>query len=102
MSWVIIMMIIEKLKKSKKRGKTEELRKTVIQEMNLLSDKLRQNEQVLNFTDDGDLLTAAAFERKALESRFTYLQKQARENGLHIQPHERGAFGNWRGDISYD
>jgi len=54
------------------------------EEMFMLKDKLKSQEQEFNMTDDDDLLEALIYEQKALQSRFTFLMKQAKEAGLEI------------------
>ena len=53
-------------------------------ELYILSEKLKKHEQEFNMADNTDLIEALIYEEKALQSRFAFLMKQARELGIEI------------------
>jgi hypothetical protein len=53
-------------------------------EMYILHERLKKHEQEFNMTDDNDIIEALIYEEKALQSRFAFLVKQARELGIEI------------------
>ncbi|MCL2694259.1 MAG: DUF2508 family protein [Oscillospiraceae bacterium] len=58
-------------------------------EIFILNDKLKKREQEFNMTDDDDMIEALIYEQKALQARFTFLLKRARETGLEISFFDR-------------
>ena len=54
------------------------------EEMFILKDKLKNHENEFNMAENDDLIEALIYEQKALQSRFTFLMKQAREIGLEV------------------
>ncbi|MCL1823390.1 MAG: YaaL family protein [Oscillospiraceae bacterium] len=53
-------------------------------ELFIVRDMLKAQERNFNQTDDENLIEALIYEQKALQSRFAFLIKQAREKGLEV------------------
>ena len=81
------MSKLSELLSSKNKGNLnhEELKS----ELYILSDKLKKHEQDFNMADNDDLIEALVYEQKALQARFSFLMKQAREKGLEINFFDR-------------
>lgn len=56
----------------------------LIEELYILSEKLKSQEDAFNLTDDDDIIEALIYEQKALQARFSALFKQAREMKLEV------------------
>jgi len=60
------------------------LKNELIEEMYILSEKLKMQDDAFNLTDDDDIIEALIYEQKALQSRFACLMKRAREMKLEV------------------
>ncbi|MCL2697379.1 MAG: hypothetical protein FWE74_04790 [Oscillospiraceae bacterium] len=56
----------------------------IINELYILTQKLKFHEHEFNLTDDDDLIEALIYEQKALQSRFSCLMKRARELEIEV------------------
>lgn len=75
----------KKEKEQSQREKKEELKIELLQ----ICNHIKKLEQQFNMTENEDLLEALIYEQKALQSRYTYLVKKARENEIEINFIER-------------
>lgn len=78
--------MIKNVKKSKESNKEVEDFKS---EFYNICACLKKYEQLFNMTENDDLLEALIYEHKALESRYTYLMKKARDMEIEINFYER-------------
>lgn len=53
-------------------------------EIEQLLQLIEKNEQIFNMTTDENLIEAVIYEQKALQQRYAYLLKIAREQGISI------------------
>ena len=81
------MTKIKEIFKLKKEENTD--KEDLKQQLLTLSDKLKKREIDFNMTDNEDLIESLIYEQKALQSRFSFLMKQAREIGLEIDFFDR-------------
>lgn len=68
---------------------TKETEQNILSELKQLYLQMQKNEILFNMTDDDDLIEAAIYEKQALNARYTYLIKTAKEQGLKINFTER-------------
>lgn len=67
--------------------KTEQ--NNILAELEQLYERIQKNELLFNMADDDNLIEAAIYENQALNARFTYLIKTAKEQGVKINFTER-------------
>jgi hypothetical protein len=60
------------------------LQNELIEELYILGEKLKMQEDAFNLTDDDDIIEALIYEQKALQARFSALMKRAREQKLAV------------------
>jgi len=58
-------------------------------ELFMVNEKMKNREREFNMTDNEDLLEALIYEQKALQSRYSFLMKKARETGLEVDFFDR-------------
>lgn len=73
----------------KKKTQDEKEREEILSELERLSDMIKKNEAMFNLSDDDNMLEAMIYEQKALQSRYIYLLKTAKEKGIRIDYIER-------------
>lgn len=73
----------------KKKTQDEKERNEILSELDRLSDMIEKNEALFNLADDDNMLEAMIYEQKALQSRYIYLLKTAKEKGVRIDYIER-------------
>lgn len=67
------------LKKQEKPENTQ-----IIDELNRVEEQLRKNELLFNMSEDAEIIEAIIYERRSLQSRYTFLIRQAKEKGIKI------------------
>ncbi len=73
----------------KRKTQDEKEREEILSELDRLSDMIKKNEAMFNLADDDNMLEAMIYEQKALQSRYIYLLKTAKEKGVRIDYIER-------------
>lgn len=56
----------------------------LIEELEKITEQFRANEQLFNMMTDDEMIEAAIFEQRSLQSRYAYLLKIAKEKGIRI------------------
>jgi hypothetical protein len=59
-------------------------REVLLREISILKEKLERNRYLFNQATDSDLIESFLYEEKALLSRYDFLIKRAREEGITI------------------
>ena len=80
--WVSGWLDPQKGAPSPEQFREEEL----LREIREVCDLLRQTQRCFQMTEDGDLLDSCIYQMEALNARYRYLLKQAKEAGLSRQP----------------
>lgn len=62
---------------------------SILAELEQLYERIQKNELLFNMAEDDDLIEAAIYEKQALNARYTYLIKTAKEQGVKINFTER-------------
>lgn len=69
----------------KKEPKESSEKNGLIEEIAAISDLIASNEQRFNMATDEQLIEAMIYEQRSLQSRYAYLLKLAKENGIKIE-----------------
>lgn len=69
----------------KKEPKEAAEKSALVEEIAAISDLIANNEQRFNMATDEQLIEAMIYEQRALQSRYAYLLKLAKENGIKIE-----------------
>lgn len=69
----------------KKETKEAAEKSALVEEIAAISDLIANNEQRFNMATDEQLIEAMIYEQRALQSRYAYLLKLAKENGIKIE-----------------
>ena len=68
---------------------TDDNKNELLLELEQISARLEKNELLFNLADDDMLIEAAIYEKQALNARYAFLLKNAKEKGLKIQYTDR-------------
>lgn len=69
----------------KKEPKEAAEKNALVEEIAAISDLIANNEQRFNMATDEQLIEAMIYEQRSLQSRYAYLLKLAKENGIKIE-----------------
>ena len=69
----------------KKEPKEATEKSALVEEIAAISDLIASNEQRFNMATDEQLIEAMIYEQRSLQSRYAYLLKLAKENGIQIE-----------------
>lgn len=69
----------------KKETKEATEKSALVEEIAAISDLIAGNEQRFNMATDEQLIEAMIYEQRALQSRYAYLLKLAKEKGIKIE-----------------
>ncbi len=61
----------------------------ILEELRQLSQMIVKNEQLFNMATEDEVIEAVIYEQRALQSRYAYLLKRAREKGIRIDYTDR-------------
>ncbi len=59
-------------------------RAEILSELERLEESIRKNDFLFDMAEDGDLIEAAIYEKRALQARYAFLIKTAKENGVKL------------------
>lgn len=54
----------------------------LVREIGIICDKMRKNEQLFDLAESDELIEAVIYEQKALQARYSFLLRTARECGI--------------------
>ena len=69
-------------------SETDPAKQRLLEEIRLVCQMMQTAHSRFSAQSDGDLMEACIYEMEALEARYRYLNRQAREQGITCQPFE--------------
>ncbi len=70
------------MKKNKKNAADEDFRKQLLEDLDFVTERLRQIRESFDMTSEPELVDALIYEELAMKSRYDYLIKTAKERKI--------------------
>lgn len=71
--------------REKRKTKNEREREDILNELEEITEMIKQNDILFNMADDEKMVEALIYEQKSLQAKYIYLVNKAREKGFKIE-----------------